>query len=97
LRPNLQVPIFKIFVGWCPKKVPKVPFFFGLEGTRPKEASDTVSTIRDVMPLTVELAVRFSSRTQRKRCSTGAYIRRYHAYRGSALNCDGNDPGRNQH
>jgi len=32
LRPNLQVPIFKIFVGWCPKKFPKVPFFFGLEG-----------------------------------------------------------------
>jgi len=35
LRPNLQVPIFKIFVGWCPKKVPKVPFFFSLEGTLP--------------------------------------------------------------
>jgi len=26
------------------------------------------------MPLTVELAVHFSSRTQCKRCSTGAYI-----------------------
>jgi len=23
----MQVPIFKIFVGWYPKKVPKVPFF----------------------------------------------------------------------
>jgi len=33
LRPNLQVPIFKIFVGWCPKNVPEVPFFCGLEGT----------------------------------------------------------------
>jgi len=41
---------------------------------RPREASDSVSTIRDVMPLTVELAVRFSFRTQCKRCSTGAYI-----------------------
>ena len=30
---NMQVPIFKSFVGWRPKKVPKVPFFFGLEGT----------------------------------------------------------------
>jgi len=30
LRPNLQVPIFKIFVGWRPKKVLA---FFGLEGT----------------------------------------------------------------
>jgi len=29
----MQVPIFKICVGWCPKKVPKVPVFFGLEGT----------------------------------------------------------------
>jgi len=29
----MQVPIFKIFVGWRPKKVPKVLFFFGLEGT----------------------------------------------------------------
>jgi len=29
------VPIFKIFVGWRPKKVPKVPAFFGLEGTLP--------------------------------------------------------------
>jgi len=27
------MPIFKIFVGWCPKKVPKVPAFFGLGGT----------------------------------------------------------------
>jgi len=26
-RPKMQVPIFKIFVGWHPKKVPKVPFF----------------------------------------------------------------------
>jgi len=24
---KMQVPIFKIFVGWRPKKVPKVPFF----------------------------------------------------------------------
>jgi len=24
---------FQNFVGWRPKKVPKVPFFFGLEGT----------------------------------------------------------------
>jgi len=31
----MQVPIFKIFVGWRPIKVPKVPFFFGLEGTLP--------------------------------------------------------------
>jgi len=30
LRPKMQVPIFKIFVGWRPKKVPKVPFFFRL-------------------------------------------------------------------
>jgi len=30
---KMQVPIFKICVGWCPKKVPKVPVFFGLEGT----------------------------------------------------------------
>jgi len=29
----MQVPFFKIFVGWGPKKVPKVPFFFGLKGT----------------------------------------------------------------
>jgi len=29
----MQVLIFKIFVGWLPKKVPKVPFFFSLEGT----------------------------------------------------------------
>ena len=29
----MQVPIFKIIVGWRPKKVPKVPVFFGLEGT----------------------------------------------------------------
>jgi len=43
----------------------------------PKEASDIVSTIKDVMPLTVELAVRFSLRTQCKRCSTGAYKRRF--------------------
>jgi len=28
----MQVPIFKIFVSWHSKKVPKVPFF-GLEGT----------------------------------------------------------------
>ena len=41
---------------------------------RPKEASDSVSTIRDVMPLTAELAVYSSLRTQCKRCSTGAYI-----------------------
>jgi len=46
---------------------------------RPKEAPDSVSTIRDVMPVTVELAVtcdrwvRFSLRTQCKRCSKGAY------------------------
>jgi len=32
LRPNLQVRIFKIFVGWCQKNV---PVFFGLEGTLP--------------------------------------------------------------
>jgi len=25
--------VFLIFVGWCPKKVPKVLVFFGLEGT----------------------------------------------------------------
>jgi len=30
---KLQVPIFKIIVSWRPKKVPKVPVFFGLEGT----------------------------------------------------------------
>jgi len=24
----MQVPIFKNFVGWRPKKVPKVPFFW---------------------------------------------------------------------
>jgi len=30
---KMQVPIFKICVGWRPKKVPKVPFFFGLKGT----------------------------------------------------------------
>jgi len=41
---------------------------------RPKEASDSVSTIRDVMPLTTELAVYFSLHTQCKRCSTGTYI-----------------------
>jgi len=29
----MQVPIFKIFVGWRPKEVPKVPVFFGLKGT----------------------------------------------------------------
>jgi len=29
----MQVPIFKIFVGWRLKKVPKVPFFFSLERT----------------------------------------------------------------
>jgi len=28
----MQVLIFKIFVGWLPKKVPKVPFFFQLRG-----------------------------------------------------------------
>jgi len=28
---KVQVLIFKIFVGWCPKKVPKVLFVFGLE------------------------------------------------------------------
>jgi len=27
------VPVFKIFVGWRPNKLPKVPFSFGLEGT----------------------------------------------------------------
>jgi len=32
LRPKMQVPIFKIFVGWRPKKMPKVPFFFPLRG-----------------------------------------------------------------
>ena len=33
----MQVPIFKIFVGWRPKKLPKDPFFFfGLEGTLAK-------------------------------------------------------------
>jgi len=30
---KMQVPTFKIFVGWRPKKAPKVPSFFGLEGT----------------------------------------------------------------
>jgi len=33
LHPNLQVPIFKIVVGWRPKNVTKVPVCFGLEGT----------------------------------------------------------------
>ena len=33
--------------------------FTSPQPVRPKEASDSVSTIRDVMPLTVELAVRF--------------------------------------
>ena len=33
MSPNLQVPIFKIFVCWRPKKVPKVLAFFSLEGT----------------------------------------------------------------
>jgi len=32
LRTNLQMPIFKIVVGWCLKKVLKVPFF-GSDGT----------------------------------------------------------------
>jgi len=38
--------------------------FTSPQPVRTKEASDSVSTIRDVMPLTVELAVRFSLRTQ---------------------------------
>jgi len=46
------------------------------QSVRPKEASDSVSTISDVMSFTVELAVRFL-RTQCKRCLTGAYIK-YH-------------------
>ena len=32
MHPNLQMPIFKIFVSWRPKEVPKVPFSLGLEG-----------------------------------------------------------------
>ena len=38
--------------------------FTSPQPVRTKEASDSVSTIRDVMPLTVELTVRFSLRTQ---------------------------------
>jgi len=37
--------------------------FTSPQHVRPKEASDSISTIIDVMPLTVELAVRFSLRT----------------------------------
>ena len=48
--------------------------FTSPEPVRPKEAFDSVSTIRDVGPSTVELAVRFSLHTQCKRCSTGTYI-----------------------
>ena len=48
--------------------------FTSPQPVRPKEASNNVSTIRDVMPLTVELVVCFSLRTQCKCCSTGAYI-----------------------
>jgi len=47
--------------------------FTSPQPVRPKEASDSVSTIRDVTRLTDELAVCFSLRTQCKRCSTGAY------------------------
>jgi len=36
LRTNLQVPIFKSVVGWRPKKVPKVPFFWLRWNTAPK-------------------------------------------------------------
>jgi len=48
-------------------------FFTLPQPVRPKEAPDSVSTIRDVVPVTVELAVRFSLRTQCKRCSTVAF------------------------
>jgi len=47
--------------------------FTSPQPVRPKDASDSVSTIRVVMPLTVELTVRFSLRTQCKRCPTDAY------------------------
>jgi len=30
---KMQVPIFKIFVSWHPKKVPNMLVFFSLEGT----------------------------------------------------------------
>jgi len=46
--------------------------FTSSQPATPKEASDSISTIRDVMPLTVEHAVRFL-RTQSKRCLTGAF------------------------
>jgi len=32
----MQVPIFKIFVCWRPKRVPKVLFFWNRENTGPK-------------------------------------------------------------
>ena len=57
---------------WCAPHLHHL-CFTSLQPVRLKEASDSVSTIRDVMPLTVELAVRFSLRTQCKCCSTGAY------------------------
>jgi len=47
--------------------------FTSPQPVRPKEASSSVSTIRDVMPLTVELAVRFSLHTQCKHWITGIY------------------------
>jgi len=33
MRPNLDVPVFKIFVGWRPKKSAESAVFFGLGGT----------------------------------------------------------------
>jgi len=59
---------------WC------ILCFTSPQTVRPVKASDSVSTTRDVMPLTVELAVRFL-RTQCKRRSTDARLHNFLSHR----------------
>jgi len=49
-------------------------YFTSPQPVKPKEAFNSVSTIRDDMHLTVKLAVRFSLHTQCKRCLPDTYI-----------------------